>query len=37
MLGDIGAMKVVMILNGSFVFVVDLGDELQELVMVHCL
>ena len=34
MLGDVGAMHIVMVLDGSFVLVVDLGEVLQELVEV---
>ena len=34
MLGDVGAMHIVMVLDRSFVLVVDLGEVLQELVEV---
>lgn len=37
MLGDIRAMQVVVVFNRSLVFVVNLSDELEELVMVDSL
>ena len=37
MLGDIRAMQVVVVFNRSLVFVVNLSDELEELVMVYSL
>ena len=37
MLGNIRAMQVVVVFNRSLVFVVNLSDELEELVMVYSL
>lgn len=37
MLGNIRAMQVVVVFNRSLVFVVNLSDELEELVMVDSL